>query len=159
VSPDAPSLPCRRHLTTSNRVQRKYGPTDYTAFVTDALAKSTGQTTGKSVNQKVLRRCLGLSSSYLLTDTSTNPVNGLNTWSIGFNRLVDVVVALHARKELELETMNEASKACSECWSVSGSWAGLAEGRTVVRSIAIRLKRLLDENGRTYRGERVYAPG
>ena len=80
-------------------------------------------------------------------------------WSVGFNRLVDIVVALHSRCELELETMNEASKACSECWSVSGSWTGLAEGRAVVRSVAIRLKKLLDENGRTYKGERVYAPG
>jgi hypothetical protein len=112
-----------------------------------------------SINQTVLRQCIGLSASYLLTDTSTNPENGMFTWRIGFNRLVDVVVALHARDELELATMNEASKACSECWSVSKSWGGLDEVRDVVRGVAERLKALLDDNHRTYRGERVYAPG
>ena len=83
----------------------------------------------------------------------------MSTWRVGFNRLVDVVVALHARGELELETLNAASKACSESWSVSGSWGGLDGARDVVREVAIKLKRLLDENGRTYKGGRVYAPG
>lgn len=87
-----------------------------------------------------------------------DPDNGINTWFVGFSRLIDVVVALHARSELDIDTMNAASKACSECWSVSGAWKGLEGCRDGVRKVAIKLKRLLDENGRTYRGERVYAP-
>lgn len=88
-----------------------------------------------------------------------NPERGINTWCIGFNRLVDVLVALHARGELELETVNEASKACSECWqSVAGSWRELDKCRDGVRAVAAKLKKLLDENGRTYHGEQVYAP-
>jgi hypothetical protein len=112
----------------------------------------------KTLDQKVLRQCIGLASSYLLTDTSMNPEHGLQTWSAGFLRLGDVVSALHARGELEMETVNEASKACSDCWSVAGSWRGLDECRDGVRAVAAKLKTLLDENGRTYRGERVYAP-
>lgn len=111
-----------------------------------------------TVDQTLLRHCIGLSSSYLVTDTSMNPEHGISTWYVGFSRLVDVLVALHARGELEVETVNQASKACSECWSVAGSWRGLDECREGVRAVAGRLKRLLDENGRTYRGETVYAP-
>jgi hypothetical protein len=137
--------------------QNPHPPTDYGAFVIQTLASMTRES--NSVNQTVLRRCIGLSASYLLTDTSTNPASGMSTWRIGFNRLVDVVVALHARDELELATMNEASKACSECWSVADSWGGFDEVRYVVKGVAGKLKALLDENHRTYKGERVYAPG
>jgi len=35
---------------------------------------------------------------------------GISTWSVGFRRLVDLVVVLHARNELELETVCAASK-------------------------------------------------
>ena len=51
-----------------------------------------------------------------------NPSLGLTSWHNGFNRLVDVLVVLHARNELELETVSAASKACSECWTVAGAW-------------------------------------
>jgi hypothetical protein len=112
----------------------------------------------QSIDQNILRQCIGLSSSYLVTDTSMNPERGISTWNVGFNRLVDVVVALHARGELEVETVNAASKACSECWSIAGSWKGLEECRDGVRTVAAKLKTLLDESGRTYRGEMVYAP-
>lgn len=67
-------------------------------------------------------------------------------------------MALHAKRELELETLNAASKACSECWSVGGSWPLGPGPHDVVRQIAVKLKRVLDENGRTYQGERIYAP-
>jgi hypothetical protein len=110
-----------------------------------------------AIDQRVLRQCLGLSSSYLVTDTSMDIENGLTTWSSGFNRLVDVLVALHRTGELQIETVSEASKACSECWSVGG-WRGLENSREAVRGIAAKLKTLLDENGRTYKGERVYVP-
>lgn len=111
-----------------------------------------------SVNQGLLRQCIGLASSYLVTDTNMNPERGISTWFTGFNNVVDVLVALHMRNELELETVSEASKACSECWSVAGTWRGLDECKECVRSVALKLKSLLDENGRTYRGEKVYAP-
>ncbi|KIJ70541.1 hypothetical protein HYDPIDRAFT_23641 [Hydnomerulius pinastri MD-312] len=132
-------------------------PTDYAQFVVDLVAKMT-QDSG-SIDQSILRRAIGLASSYLVTDTSTNPESGISTWQTGFNRLVDVVVALHSRDELELETVNEASKACSECWSVAGTWRGMEECRQGVKEVAGKLKRLLDEpNRRTYKGQKVYTP-
>jgi hypothetical protein len=111
-----------------------------------------------TIDQGVLRQCLGLSSSYLVSDTTTNPTTGIVTWSAGLTRLVDVLSALHSRGELELETVNAASKACSECWTVASTWRGLDESKESVRRVAVRLKRLLDENGRTFGGERVYVP-
>lgn len=101
---------------------------------------------------------LNLASSYLVTDSSTNPEGGVASWHLGFHRLVDVMVALHKRGELELETVNTASQACSECWSTAGSIRGLEDCRDDVREIAAKLKTLLDPNGRTYGGNRVYAP-
>lgn len=80
------------------------------------------------------------------------------SWTAGLNRLVDVLIALHSRGELELETVNAASKACSECWTVAGNWRGLEECKETVRRVAARLKGLLDENGSTFGGERVYVP-
>lgn len=71
---------------------------------------------------------------------------------------MDVVVALHARGELELESLSEASKACSECWTAAGTWRGMEDCRDGVRTIAGKLKRLLDEGGRTYRGTRHDIP-
>jgi ribosomal protein S14 len=59
---------------------------------------------------------------------------------------------------LEAETVSSASKACSECWSVAGTWRGFEECREGVREVAGKLKKILDETGRTYKGERVYAP-
>ncbi|TFK75890.1 hypothetical protein BDN72DRAFT_737555, partial [Pluteus cervinus] len=104
------------------------------------------------LDQPILRQTLGLASSYLVTDTSTNPnpSAGITSWSVGFNRLVDIVVVLHVRKELELDTFNAASRACSECWSVAGQWRGLDDSREVVRAVALKLKKLLDDNERTY---------
>ncbi|KAF5388119.1 hypothetical protein D9615_000426 [Tricholomella constricta] len=131
-------------------------PTDFSSFVVQVLAHSTRES--PVLDQRVLRQCLGLSSSFLVTDSTTNPDTGINTWTVGFTRLVDVLVALHARNELELETVNAASRACSECWSASGSWRSLAECREGVRIVATKLKKLLDPNGRTYRGQPVYAP-
>jgi hypothetical protein len=87
-----------------------------------------------------------------------NPEQGINTWFVGVNRLVDVLVALHIRNELDHETVNAASKACSECWSAAGSWRGLEECREGVRTVAKKLQKLLDPNGTTYRGENVYTP-
>lgn len=69
-----------------------------------------------------------------------NPERGFLTWHTGFSNLVDVLIALHTRDELELETMNEASKACSECWSVAGTWRGLDESRALVRGVAVKLR-------------------
>lgn len=87
-----------------------------------------------------------------------NTERGLATWHIGFNRLIDVLVALHTRGELELDTVNDASKACSECWTVAGSWREMEGARESVRGVAARLKGLLDANAKTYRGGRIYIP-
>lgn len=132
-------------------------PTDYGAFVVDVLARTTSNG-AQSIDQKVLRRCVGLASSFLITDTTINPETGIDTWDIGLSRLIDIIVALHARNELELETFNTVSKACSECWMVAGSWRGLADCKNRIKDIATKLKKIMDPNGRTYRGEAVYAP-
>jgi len=131
-------------------------PTDFGAFVIQVLAQSTRKS--QRLDQDVLRRCLGLASSFLVTDTTMQPDQGIDTWFVGFSRLIDILVALHARNELELETINAASKACSECWGAAGSWRGLEECREGVRAVAKKLQKLLDSNGTTYRGESVYAP-
>jgi len=131
-------------------------PTDYAAFVLGILGSMTRQS--QSLDQSILRQCLGLASSYLVTDGTMNTERGITTWSVGFTRLVDVMLALHARNELEFETVNAASRACSECWTVTGVWSGLEAGQDGVRNVAAKLRKLLDEGGTTYRGEKVYAP-
>ncbi|KAI6034121.1 hypothetical protein BKA83DRAFT_4185210 [Pisolithus microcarpus] len=132
-------------------------PTDYAQFVLGVLARMTHES--GTIDQSILRRAIGLASSYLLTDTSTNSAGGITSWQTGFNQIADVVVALHHRDELELETFNEASKACSECWSVAATWRGLEDCRQGVREVAGKLKNLLDEpNRRTYKGHKVYTP-
>src|SRR5437660_4558678 len=93
-----------------------------------------------SIDQAVLKRAISLASSYLLSDTSTNPESGIVTWQTGFNRLVDVVVVLHHRDELELDTFNEVTKACAECWDVAGTWRGMEECRQGVKEVAAKLK-------------------
>ncbi|KAI6047164.1 hypothetical protein EDC04DRAFT_2864297 [Pisolithus marmoratus] len=111
-----------------------------------------------TIDQSIIRRAIGLASSYLLTDTSTNSEGGIASWQTGFNQLADVVVVLHHRDELELETFNEASKACSECWSVAASWRCLDDCRQGVREVAGKLKKLLDEpNRRTYKGQKPHS--
>ncbi|KAG7096954.1 hypothetical protein E1B28_004351 [Marasmius oreades] len=132
-------------------------PSNFATFVL-AVLKRMNRENPHAIDQAVLRKCIALSSSYLVGDTCMDPDNGIQTWFTGFSHLVDVVVALHAKDQLELETINAASKACSECWTVGGAWRGLEVCRDGVRKLAPKLKRLLDENGRTYRGERVYAP-
>ncbi|KAF5389051.1 hypothetical protein D9757_004892 [Collybiopsis confluens] len=134
-------------------------PTNYSRFVTSAFLNSRRRRGEQArVDQDLLRRCLSLSSSYLIADTCMDPEHGVNTWFNGFNALIETIIALHKKEELDIETMNAASKACSECWSVSGAWRGLEGCRDGVRKVARKLKTLLDENGRTYQGQRVYAP-
>lgn len=132
-------------------------PTDFGKTVTRALAAMSQN--GGAIDQRLLRYYLTMSASFLVTDTTMNPEGGLNTWSSGFLQLANVLVALHRRTELELETVNEISKACSECWTVCGSWRGLEAGRDTVREVAGKVKTLLDANGRTFQGQPIYAPG
>jgi len=133
-------------------------PTDYSAFALDVLKHSVPSSSSSPsssttfISQSVLRQCLGLASSFLITDLTTSPEKGLSTWLTGFSRLVDLVVVLHARGELELATLSEASKACSECWTAAGTWRGMEDCRQGVRANAGKLKRLLDEGGKTYQG-------
>jgi len=148
--------------------------------VIDSLPVIT--TENGAIDQRILRYFIGLSPSYLITDVTTSmPVKpifahpdfplplhsssisstqasstvGIETWNTGFLRLVDLLLALHSRGELELETLNEASRACSECWTVASSWPGGGVGeqsREKVRHVAGRLRGILDPNRRTYRG-------
>jgi len=133
-------------------------PTDYSAFALDVLRHTIPITPASFISQSVLRQCLGLASSFLITDLTTSPEKGLSTWLTGFSRLVDLVVVLHARGELELATLSEASKACSECWTAAGAWRGMEDCRQGVRANAGKLKKLLDEGGRTYQGGCVRIP-
>ncbi|KIY71441.1 hypothetical protein CYLTODRAFT_345979 [Cylindrobasidium torrendii FP15055 ss-10] len=112
------------------------------------------------LDQSTLRYCLSLSSSHLIADPTTSSASneGVRKWLIGFNRLVDVLLVLHDRDELEVETLNAASRACSECWSVAGTWHGLEEGREGVRLVAAKLQGLLDPNQKTYKGQAIYTP-
>ena len=84
-------------------------------------------------------------------------MEGFKTWFTGFNELVEMMVILDGRGELELETMNEASKACSECWGICGQFKGMGYGKEGVRVIAKKLKKMLDENGQTYKGVAIYS--
>ncbi len=110
--------------------------TDYSAFVLQILRSQPN-----TVDQSLLRHCIGLSSSYLVTDTTTasSQTAGIQTWYLGFSRLVDVVVALHSLGSLELETVNAASRACSECWTVAGSWRGLE----MAENTCVKLREIL----------------
>ncbi|KAF8138263.1 hypothetical protein EV363DRAFT_1393753 [Boletus edulis] len=149
-------LPCFPQSRYTCRNGQNY-PTDYAQFVLDVLAKMTRD--AGAIDQAILQRAIGLASSYLVTDASTNPDGGIATWKTGFNRLADLVVVLHHRGELELDTFNEASKACSECWSVAATWRGMEDCRQGVKEVAGKLKKLLDEpNRRTYKGHKVYTP-
>ena len=125
-------------------------------MVVDALAAMTKNQ--GVIDQRILRMYLALAASHLVMDSTMNTEGGIASWNTGFHRLVDVCVALNNRGELELETVNEAAKACSECWSTSGAWRGLEQCRDAVREIAEKLKSLLDPNGRTFQGQPIYTP-
>ncbi|KAJ7095408.1 hypothetical protein B0H15DRAFT_111732 [Mycena belliarum] len=175
--PKYPVQPCRQSSSQPLPMSSdtpKQPPTDFSRFVLEAIKSSTAATS-PTLDQAVLRTALALASSYLLTDTSTNdPHAGSATWFVGLNRLVDLLVVLHTREELEIETVNAASKvryflvilvkmwichqACSECWTAAGTWRGLEECREGVRKVGVKLKNILDENGLTYRGNTVYSP-
>lgn len=147
-------------------------PTDYQRIVIQS---------DNSDDQTSVRYLLALASAHLITDISTNipsssnaPSNpdettkrnqgaaqGLESWSKGFYLLADHIMRLHETNELDLDTLNEASRACSECWMVAASWpAGVLgeQSRDVVRKIAGQLRSILDPNRTTYRGGTVYVP-
>ncbi|KAL5530148.1 hypothetical protein ACEPAF_6405 [Sanghuangporus sanghuang] len=131
-------------------------PTNFGKIIVDALAAMTKNE--GAIDQRLLRMYLTMTPSYLVMDTSMNSEGGLASWRTGFIRLVDILTALHKRGELELETVNEASRACSECWGISGSWRGLDECKETIREVAGKLKTLLDANGRTFQGQQIYTP-
>ncbi|KAJ7700116.1 hypothetical protein B0H17DRAFT_1048658 [Mycena rosella] len=173
---ETPKQPVRPQPPTQLRLKAPLQSTDFSRFVLEAIKASAAGTAPSTLDQEILRTALALSSSYLVADTSTNadPHAGSTTWFVGLNQLVDLLVVLHAREELEIETVNAASKvrhpsfllkflcgtsvnqpsqACSECWMAAGTWRGLEECRDGVRKVGAKLKNILDENGLTYRGE------
>lgn len=120
-----------------------------------------------TIDQSQLRQLVALAPSYLVLDSTTYPTTaeGVAEWSQGMNRICDgtsfqlklmsgachgrcehstkrlsVVVALHRKLALELETLNEVSRSCAESWVVCGSWRGLDSGRTAIQRVAARLK-------------------
>lgn len=105
-----------------------------------------------SIDQDVLRQCIRLSSSFLLTDSTMNAETGIQTWFTGMNRVVDIVLALDRKDILEVATMTEVSRACTECWATAGAFPGIADCRTHVRDFGIKLKKLLDPGSNSYKG-------
>ncbi|KAG8747526.1 hypothetical protein FRC10_000662 [Ceratobasidium sp. 414] len=128
---------------------------EYVVRVVSQMTKAKG-----AIDQTSLRTTMGLAASYLILDTTmlSSSAVGIQTWSSGFHKLVDIMLALHARDQLELATVNAASQSCSECWTMTCSFNGLEEARAGVRSIAARLQSILDPNGIEYKGETVYVP-
>lgn len=131
-------------------------PTDFGRYVVDILAKQS-QLTGE-IDQKVIRDCLALSSSFLITDVGTNPTTGLAAWNAGLKGLVDVMIALHKKAQLEAATVSAASRACSECWSVADTWQHMENVRNCIGAVAKKLHGLLDKDRKSYQGTEVYTP-
>ncbi|KAH7343826.1 hypothetical protein B0J17DRAFT_713983 [Rhizoctonia solani] len=127
---------------------------EYVIRVTALMTKEKGRSTRPPC------RTVVLAPSYLILDTTTlsSTTAGIQTWASGFHRLVDIMLVLHKREELQLETLNCASQACSECWTMTCAFQGLQDARAGVRSIAARLQSILDPNGIEYKGEKVYVP-
>src|SRR6266699_483019 len=97
--------------SSTQPMQRQTQPTSFQIYVVEVLNSMTERSS--TIDQDVVRKCLGLSSSYLITDTTTNPMEGMTSWCAGLIQVVDVLSALHSRGELEPETINAASRACS----------------------------------------------
>ncbi|KIO25024.1 hypothetical protein M407DRAFT_25664 [Tulasnella calospora MUT 4182] len=116
---------------------------------------------GGSIVQADLRKLIALSPSYLIVDSTVHPnaADGVNQWALGLNRLCEVIIALHRKEELELETLNETSRACAEAWSITSSWRGMERGKAVIGDLSARLREhVLDPDGLTYKGEAIYVP-
>jgi len=101
-----------------------------------------------------VRECLELASSFLISDLTMNSERqqGMNVWYTGFKQLVDLVVVLHRLEQLDVATLNAATRACSECWTAAGNWRDLEDCRSCIRESAGKLRGILDPNSRTYRG-------
>ncbi|KAF5333126.1 hypothetical protein D9611_002594 [Ephemerocybe angulata] len=109
-------------------------------------------TPGSSIDQDLIRQSLRLASSFLLTDSSMNPETGLETWSIGLGRLIDIILSLHRANALEVETMREAASTLRECWTAGGNFPGLEDSRKRIREDGQKLKNLLDDKQQIYKG-------
>ncbi|KZO98192.1 hypothetical protein CALVIDRAFT_478905 [Calocera viscosa TUFC12733] len=111
------------------------------------------------IDQVVLRRWIGLAPSYLMYDQSTGPSadEGLLGWAEGLHALVGVLQALHARCELEWETMDVASRALAECWSAAACWTGMDVAKRAIQAAGGRLQGCLDaEDKSRFRGRKIY---
>ncbi|KAG9012653.1 hypothetical protein FRB94_005263 [Tulasnella sp. JGI-2019a] len=131
------------------------GP-NYNSTVIHILGRISASGT---IDQTKLRQLVILAPSYLVLDSTTYPTTaeGVAEWSQGMNRICDVVIALHRKSALDLETLNEVSRSCAESWVICGSWRGLDSGRTAIQRVAGRLKEnVLDADGVRYKGETVY---
>lgn len=84
-----------------------------------------------------------------------NPETGLETWSIGLGRLIDIILSLHRANALEVETMREAASTLRECWTAGGNFPGLEDSRKRIREDGQKLKNLLDDKQQIYKGERI----
>jgi len=113
------------------------------------------------IDQLRLQRWLALAPSYLMHDhaTAPSPEEGVLAWAQGVHALVGVLQHLHARGELQWETMDCASRAFAESWSAARCWLGMERAREAILAAGERLRGLLDrEDSTRYRGRKVY-PG
>ncbi|KZO98185.1 hypothetical protein CALVIDRAFT_479224 [Calocera viscosa TUFC12733] len=110
------------------------------------------------VDQTLLRRWLTLTPTFLLLDSSSHPSpSGLLSWQLGLQALINLMLALHTRNQLEWETMNAASRALAECWSICLCWTGMELAKGAVQGAGGKLKAVLDRDDPTrYKGRPLY---
>lgn len=112
------------------------------------ILKSLSSLSGPySDNQEILRAYLQLAPAYLLLDGShkTDPETGVSQWAMGFDRIMDVLAALHASSQLELLTVEAVRNALAECWSSSESISPTTVVQEKIKALAGRLRRLMDD--------------
>jgi len=132
--------------------------------VNRALSRMTAA--HNAIDQVRLRYWLSLSPSFLMLDVSTTspPTLGIERWKNGLHSLVNVVVALHAKDQLEFETIDEAARALAQCWSITLGWTGMDYAQVSVQQVGEKLTSVLDIDDRSrYKGRVVWtqfaAPG
>lgn len=135
----------------------KLPPTDYGKFVVDAISHMTRNPLSNGrLNQENLRNCLAMASSFMIADTTLNSESGIDSWTTGFKHLVELLLHLHRKGDLDPATMGMSIRACYECWVAIGSFQNLDRGRAVVQECGSKLRACLDEpvpgGGAKYKG-------
>jgi hypothetical protein len=102
-------------------------------------------------NQETIRAYIALASSFLMLDAApqNSPETGITQWALGFERIMDVVAALHASSLLDVETVQAVNGALSESWSNTDTIQGTEFAQEKIKGLAGRLRKLLDNGEST----------